>query len=265
MGGSEGCDAYGADRSESPFGHNTVVGSTFRCSARDFARLGYLWLNRGRWGDEQLVPEKWMELATRRFRRDDGKTPSPYGYTFWIQDQLENVPPRPLHVTGPQPEPLLCHTQPESGRRPAGKRQPASDRRPASLRHDFDPEDRGGPARRLSTSPLQLADSRVKFAVAQSGSERVPAAEPDQPGIYVIQSGPIDGMTHRPCVSQTRLNLGLQARFVFSRILHLGLVMGLNMHQLFTGEGFHETNRLEHVHIYLAVLVFRVERPGHRF
>ncbi len=92
VGGSEGCDAYGADRSESPFGHNTVVGSTFRCSARDFARLGYLWLNRGRWGDEQLVPEKWMELATRRFRRDDGKTPSPYGYTFWIQDQLENVP-----------------------------------------------------------------------------------------------------------------------------------------------------------------------------
>ena len=31
-------------------------------------------------------------MATRRYVRDDGTTPSPYGYTFWIQDELENVP-----------------------------------------------------------------------------------------------------------------------------------------------------------------------------
>jgi CubicO group peptidase (beta-lactamase class C family) len=92
VGGSEGCDAYGSDKSKSPYGYNSVVGSTFRCTARDFARLAYLWLNKGRWGDKQLVTEEWMNLATRRYVRDDGKAPAKYGYTFWVGDDLENVP-----------------------------------------------------------------------------------------------------------------------------------------------------------------------------
>lgn len=91
-GGSTGCDAYGADGSESPFGYNSVVGSTFRCTARDFARVAYLWLNEGRWEGEQLVPAEWMKLATSRYVRDDGTTPNDYGYTFWIQDEVEGVP-----------------------------------------------------------------------------------------------------------------------------------------------------------------------------
>ena len=41
-GGGEGCNAYGADRSPSPVGYNSIVGSTFRCTARDFARIAYL-------------------------------------------------------------------------------------------------------------------------------------------------------------------------------------------------------------------------------
>lgn len=91
-GGSTGCDAYGADGSESPYGYNSIVGSTFRCTARDFARLGYLWSNEGRWGGRQLVSEDWMNLATRRYVRDTGETPNNYGYTFWIMDDIENVP-----------------------------------------------------------------------------------------------------------------------------------------------------------------------------
>jgi CubicO group peptidase (beta-lactamase class C family) len=92
-GGSEGCDAYGADSSASPFGFNSVVGSTFRCSARDFARLAYLWLNEGRWGSKQLVPAAWMRLATRRFVRDDGTSPNNYGFTFWTHNGEEGAPP----------------------------------------------------------------------------------------------------------------------------------------------------------------------------
>jgi CubicO group peptidase (beta-lactamase class C family) len=92
VGGSKGCDAYGADMSESPYGYNSIVGSTFRYTARDFARLGYLWLNKGRWGNQQLVSEEWMRLATSRFVRENGETPTKYGYTFWIQDDMENVP-----------------------------------------------------------------------------------------------------------------------------------------------------------------------------
>ncbi len=91
-GGSEVCNAYGADRSESPYGYNSIVGSTFRCTARDFARLGYLWLRRGRWGDQQLVPREWMRQATSRFVQANGESPVGYGYTFWIQDQWEKVP-----------------------------------------------------------------------------------------------------------------------------------------------------------------------------
>jgi len=91
-GGSAGCNAYGADGNPSPYGYNNVVGSTFRCSARDFARLGYLWLRSGRWGEQQLVPAEWLDLATSRHRRDDGTQPENYGYTFWIQDEWEGVP-----------------------------------------------------------------------------------------------------------------------------------------------------------------------------
>ena len=83
--GSEGCDAYGTDKSESPYGYNTILGASLRCGARDLARLGYLWLNDGRWGERQLVPVAWMQKATTRFRQSDGETMS-YGYTFWIQD-----------------------------------------------------------------------------------------------------------------------------------------------------------------------------------
>jgi CubicO group peptidase (beta-lactamase class C family) len=80
VGGSKGCDAYGADKSESPYGYNSIVGSTFRCTARDFARLGYLWLNKGRWGSRQLVSEEWMKRATNRYVRENGETPTKYGY-----------------------------------------------------------------------------------------------------------------------------------------------------------------------------------------
>jgi len=90
-GGGEGCNAYGADGSPSPVGYNTIVGSTFRCTARDFARLGYLWLRMGRWGGRQLVSEDWMRQATTRFTQDNGESHN-YGYTFWIIDEWGNVP-----------------------------------------------------------------------------------------------------------------------------------------------------------------------------
>jgi len=33
-----------------------------------------------------------MDQATRRFVRADGESPRNYGFTFWIQDDWENVP-----------------------------------------------------------------------------------------------------------------------------------------------------------------------------
>lgn len=91
-GGSSGGNAYGADGSASPYGYNSIVGSTFRCTARDFARLGQLWLNKGRWGDRQLIPAAWIEEATTRFVQENGTSPANYGYTFWLFDEWDGVP-----------------------------------------------------------------------------------------------------------------------------------------------------------------------------
>lgn len=48
-------------------------------NSRDQARFGYLFLRRGRWGDNQVLSEEWVRLAT---------TPSDveptYGYMWWL-------------------------------------------------------------------------------------------------------------------------------------------------------------------------------------
>ena len=47
-------------------------------SARDMARFGYLFLNKGKWGARQLVTEKWIEMA----RTPSGPNPG-YGFMNW--------------------------------------------------------------------------------------------------------------------------------------------------------------------------------------
>lgn len=92
VGGAQGCNAYGADGSDSPLGPNHIAGNTLRISLRDYARIAYLWLQKGNWNDKQLVSEEWMELATKKHVREDGTSPVGYGYTFWVHDNWEGVP-----------------------------------------------------------------------------------------------------------------------------------------------------------------------------
>lgn len=61
-------------------GPHTNAHSGLHLSARDFARLGYLMLRGGMWGDEQIVPMPWVELATRSSQELNAS----YGYTFWV-------------------------------------------------------------------------------------------------------------------------------------------------------------------------------------
>ncbi len=82
--------------------HNTVVGvdrfgdfvlsSQVYANARDLARLGLLYLNRGRWHGEQILPEFWVEFV---------RTPAPatrdrgamYGGHWWlVPDTRRDVP-----------------------------------------------------------------------------------------------------------------------------------------------------------------------------
>jgi len=67
------------------FGYYHGISAT----ARDMARLGWLWLNGGRWGETQVIPEDWLRQATQT--GPDIKEHCPeeewkYGHGFWVND-----------------------------------------------------------------------------------------------------------------------------------------------------------------------------------
>jgi CubicO group peptidase (beta-lactamase class C family) len=59
---------------------NFIGSSSCYCSARDFARFGYLYLRDGTWDGERILPAGWVDYS---------RTPSPqsqglYGAHFWV-------------------------------------------------------------------------------------------------------------------------------------------------------------------------------------
>lgn len=50
---------------------------------RDMAKLGYLWLNHGRWEGRQLIPEDWMAAAVQA-QSHPARNNQKYGYGFWV-------------------------------------------------------------------------------------------------------------------------------------------------------------------------------------
>jgi len=67
-------------------------------NALDFARVGWLWCNRGRWGGRQIVPENWMRESTRTnpdIMARGPETERKYGYGFWVNDQGKLWPDLP--------------------------------------------------------------------------------------------------------------------------------------------------------------------------
>ena len=50
--------------------------------SRDAAKIGYLWLNDGRWDDRQIVPAEWLQQATRVHSRAEWG--DEYGYGMWV-------------------------------------------------------------------------------------------------------------------------------------------------------------------------------------
>jgi len=54
-------------------------------NARDFARFGRLFKNKGKFQGKQILPQEFTELATqKRFENDDM-----YGYGFWLSDHMK--------------------------------------------------------------------------------------------------------------------------------------------------------------------------------
>jgi CubicO group peptidase (beta-lactamase class C family) len=71
---------------QSPQGISTG-GYGLSVRTEDIAKFGQLYLQKGKWNGKQLVPEKWVEIATAR-QTSNGSNPKSdwdqgYGYQFW--------------------------------------------------------------------------------------------------------------------------------------------------------------------------------------
>ena len=68
--------ALGADRAGNP-----QLFEGLQSTCRDLARFGLLMLDRGRWGDRQIVSSAWVRAATSR---PSTKLNAAYGYLWWL-------------------------------------------------------------------------------------------------------------------------------------------------------------------------------------
>jgi CubicO group peptidase (beta-lactamase class C family) len=79
--GAEHTAYWGKDRKDGDF-------KAFCClyaTARDFARIGQLWLDSGEWKGTRIVPEEyWKESITPAKLRDRGKPNARYGFYWWL-------------------------------------------------------------------------------------------------------------------------------------------------------------------------------------
>ena len=70
-----------ADPCFEPDMSGTPVGSSYLyVTARDYARFGQLYLDGGRIGDKQILPEGWVDFSVSPASGSDGK----YGASFWL-------------------------------------------------------------------------------------------------------------------------------------------------------------------------------------
>ena len=62
----------------------TIGWGELRMRPHDMAKIGYLYLNKGQWDGEQIIPAAWVAASTRKHisaTLQDG-----YGYQWWIAD-----------------------------------------------------------------------------------------------------------------------------------------------------------------------------------
>jgi CubicO group peptidase (beta-lactamase class C family) len=70
-----------------PRGYHTGF-SGLQLPARDLAKLGYLYLNGGRWDGAQVVPADYVGASTRAQSRPPPDDPcGGYGYQWWVTSE----------------------------------------------------------------------------------------------------------------------------------------------------------------------------------
>ncbi|MBW7477568.1 beta-lactamase family protein [Paenibacillus oenotherae] len=69
-------------------------GAGLHLSSLDMAKFGQLYLQRGNWNGEQLLPESWVELSTKFHHKGLLHYEPPifgeYGYHWWLSDKAHN-------------------------------------------------------------------------------------------------------------------------------------------------------------------------------
>ena len=55
----------------------------FIVSARDMAKFGQLFLQQGRWNDNQIIPEDWITASTASYSQTQ-RSGIGYGYMWWV-------------------------------------------------------------------------------------------------------------------------------------------------------------------------------------
>ena len=73
-------------------------GSSIRTDSKDLARLGWLWCNGGRWEDQQVIPESWIEEVTNVAPDILANNPQDvwrYGHGFWTNKKGKLWPDLP--------------------------------------------------------------------------------------------------------------------------------------------------------------------------
>lgn len=78
-----------AQKIQSVSGGGHWGGGLFICS-RDHARLGYLFLNQGKWNGKQLISTKWINAAMT-----PSKARSDYGFMWWLNTDQKRIPKAP--------------------------------------------------------------------------------------------------------------------------------------------------------------------------
>lgn len=82
-----------------PDASGTYIGSSYSyATARDFARFGLLYLNKGMWNGEQLLPAQWVEQSISPSPADAQQQ---YGYQFWLNGRSEASPSQRLYPDVP--------------------------------------------------------------------------------------------------------------------------------------------------------------------
>lgn len=77
-------------------------------NARQLARFGHLFLNRGNWNGEQIIPESWVEMATSvqvpesipvaDTDRKSAMGSGSYGFNWWVNGGLSAMPGAPKNT-----------------------------------------------------------------------------------------------------------------------------------------------------------------------